>query len=803
MTFTALWLRLELRRRWRSLAVLALLIAFASTTVLASVAGARRGDSAVSRVLAVTSPADVTVLPNTPGFDWGAIRALPEVEALTTFPVSSFQVDGIPDAAVGFPVADTEGLRTIERPVVLAGRLPDQTREDEVVVTRRFLTTFHKRVGSVLTLRLFSPGQVDDGSAKSDSPPRGTGPTVAARIVGVILSPWYSDTIGHGGTLVPTAALYLNHPADFMGTSHQGYINALVRLDGGEQAIPRFRADLDRVTGRTDIDVWDNADFARHQAKVDTFESRSLLGFGIAALIAALFLIGQSVVRYTSATVGDLQTLRAVGMGNRLSLIAASAGPVLASVVGSTLGFAGAVLASRWMPIGAAALYEPHPGIAIDWAVLGTGWALAPLAVGAASCAAAWIALAAARAKALPRRSAVAVAVAKAGLPVPIVLGTRFALEPGRGRTAVPVRPALLGATIGVLGVLAALTFSAAVSDAAHHPARFGQTYQLEAFFGLNSQDFGPSGPVLAKIAADPAMTGVNDSRIAVAQSGVSSVTTYTFNPVGGKALSVVTLSGRLPRSADEILLAPGSAKALNADVGSRVTLTGYNHARHSFTVSGTGFVPQGSHNNYDAGAWATPAGYSALFGDFFKFHVAEFSLRPGTDVDAVVARVQKSVAPLLPKGEQVGLGPSMPLDQIAEVQDVAVLPLFLGGFLLLLAAGAVGHALATAVRRRRHDVAVLRALGMTRRQSRLVVVVQASVLALVGLLFGIPLGLALGRVLWRQVAADTPLAYHPPLALPALLLATPLALLLANLLAAWPGHRAARLHIGNTLRTE
>jgi ABC-type lipoprotein release transport system permease subunit len=67
----------------------------------------------------------------------------------------------------------------------------------------------------------------------------------------------------------------------------------------------------------------------------------------------------------------------------------------------------------------------------------------------------------------------------------------------------------------------------------------------------------------------------------------------------------------------------------------------------------------------------------------------------------------------------------------------VRVLPRALGAFLVLLALGTVGHALATAVRRR-HDVAVLRALGMTRRQSQGVVVTQASVLAVAGLLFGI-----------------------------------------------------------------
>jgi hypothetical protein len=55
----------------------------------------------------------------------------------------------------------------------------------------------------------------------------------------------------------------------------------------------------------------------------------------------------------------------------------------------------------------------------------------------------------------------------------------------------------------------------------------------------------------------------------------------------------------------------------------------------------------------------------------------------------------------------------------------------------------------------------------------------------------------------WRVVADYTPLQYVPPLALWALLLVGPMALLVANSLAAWPGHQAARLHVGQVLRAE
>ena len=53
-----------------------------------------------------------------------------------------------------------------------------------------------------------------------------------------------------------------------------------------------------------------------------------------------------------------------------------------------------------------------------------------------------------------------------------------YDLERGRGRSAVPVRPALVGAVVGVIGVVAVSLFSHGVNDASTHPERFGKTYR-------------------------------------------------------------------------------------------------------------------------------------------------------------------------------------------------------------------------------------------------------------------------------------------------------------------------------------
>jgi FtsX-like permease family protein len=806
MLIALTWLRLDGLRRWRSLTVLALLIAVATATVLASIAGARRGQTAFDRLWARTLPATVTVLPNQPGFNWARIAALPEVAALTKFPVVfGYEAQGYPGATTGFPLADDQMTHTIERPVMVAGRLFNPRRADEIIVTPKFAATFGKHVGDWLTLDLASVQQANQGYDGSTGPP--LGPKIRARIVGVGRTPWGldADTPGSPGGILTTPALFTRYRANMMGTNGQAYINALVRLKGGQAAIPAFRADLARATGRSDIDVWDNLQqIGDPMHKVSAYEAACLLAFGLAALAAALFLIGQSIARYTSATVADLQVLQALGMTRAQAVAAACAGPALAGVAGGTLGVAGAIAASRWMPIGLASIAEPHPGIEADWAVLGPGWVLVPVLVLAGSAAAAAFALAAGR-QAPQRRSAIVRTLAAVNFPVPLVVGARFALEPGRGRSTVPVRSALVGAVVGVLGVLAAFTFSAGVSDAASHPARFGQTWQLTTFVGYNGQDFGPASRVLRAVAADRDVTGVDDTRIGSAQSGQVSIESFTYAPVGGKRPAVVLTAGRMPASPDEIVLAPTTAQEMHAKTGSVVRLTGGTPISKALRVTGIGFVPPGPHNGYADGAWLTPAGYDRIFSGAhygFKFHAATVSLRAGVNVQAAARRLD-AVAAAIPGGKAFTFTPPDPIPEVQEIQDLELLPVALSAFLALLAISAVGYALSMAVRRRRHDLAVLRALGITRQQARLVVTTQASLLALIGLLFGVPMGIALGRAIWRTVAGFTPLAYHPPVALLALLLIAPAALLAANALAAWPQRRAGRLQAGQILRSE
>ncbi len=709
---------------------------------------------------------------------------------------------------LGFPPVDDAILHDIETPVVFQGRMWNPTRADEVVVTRRLISQNHKHVGDTVVISLPSLKEMTDqegsGPGGAYTGPAGAGQDRGRHRVALVLR----RSRGNKGYVFPSPALVAKYPRQHDRCGKQPEEPVQLRQRAGPPA--RRRGQRCRISSRAvsriqpglEIEFTDLPDQLRPAQREVTFEAHCLLAFGLAVVVAALFLVGQAVGRYSGSSAAELRSLRAVGVTPRLAIAAAAATPLLAGVAGAGARRRWRLLASGYFPLGTAQIIEPSPGRSVDWVVFGPGLVAVVLLIGLGAASAAWMNLAAARRGSPARRSSLAGVLARAGLPVPIVIGARFALEAGRGRTAVPVRPALLGAVAGVLGVLAALTFQHGVADAVDNPARFGQTDQLASYLGTNDQDYVPAAAIAAAVTADPDVTGVNDTRLSIATgTGANGSVSLYSHSSGTKALPTVVIDGRMPQTADEVALAPLSMRLLHTSVGRPVTLVSGKTSR-AFRVTGEVLIPGGPRNNYTDGGWLTPLGYNALFKGF-KFHMLQVSLRPGIDVTATNNALTKAIAAAVPQAAGYSLRPAELPTEITEVKSVRMLPLLLGAFLGLLAVGAVGHALATAVRRRSHDVAVLRAVGMTQWQSRWVVVTQASLLALVGLVVGIPVGLALGRTVWRVVTDQLPVQYVSPLAGWATLAAAPVALLLANLLATIPGRRAARMHVAQILRTE
>jgi ABC-type antimicrobial peptide transport system permease subunit len=140
---------------------------------------------------------------------------------------------------------------------------------------------------------------------------------------------------------------------------------------------------------------------------------------------------------------------------------------------------------------------------------------------------------------------------------------------------------------------------------------------------------------------------------------------------------------------------------------------------------------------------------------------------------------------------------------EITNYQAIGAVPALLAGGLAAGTVAALTLTLLTAVRRRRRDFALLKALGCTRRQLASVLAWQSSISVGIGILVGIPLGILFGRAMWDLFAHE--LFAIPESTIPALdigLVALG-ALVLANVIAAIPGHRAASTKTSVILNAE
>jgi putative ABC transport system permease protein len=169
---------------------------------------------------------------------------------------------------------------------------------------------------------------------------------------------------------------------------------------------------------------------------------------------------------------------------------------------------------------------------------------------------------------------------------------------------------------------------------------------------------------------------------------------------------------------------------------------------------------------------------------------------REGVDPDAAAGRLRRDFF-------DSTAYPTFPPTIVRTVERVAYLPAVLAAVVVVLALGTLVHGLVVVLRRRRRDLAVMQAVGFTGRQVLESVGIQATTIALVGLLAGIPTGLALGHIAWRLTARALGVAAPPALPWLGLVALGVLTVLVVNLLALGPGWRAQRAQPGLALRAE
>ena len=787
-----MWASAELRARWRAWVVLGLLTGATIGLAAAGVAGARRTSIAVPRYLAALHEPTAAVLANDPSFDAATrakVAALPEVRTVYPFEIAvAIQVRPSPDQGGGLIPTTAAGGRLLGG-VIIEGRSADPSRPDEIVIDQNMRRRFHMRIGSTMTI-----GQSASPSDIAHAPPGLVPPGVdpnfhqTLRVVGI------AKSVDSSLNWTPSGGFYAKY-----GNRLVGFVNEFVTLRRGEADLPRFEHDVERIVGHPiNVEGFAQLTGIPKIKNITRVERDGLLLFALAVLIGGGVLVGQALARAVNAGAADLDTWRALGADRRIALRAMTLPAVITAVVGAAVGLGVAIALSPRFPISQARRYDLDVGVHTDWLVLGIAAAATVVAVlGIALTSALWSTSGRRAAHATP--STAGRWAARGGLPPALVIGSRLAVEPGRGRRAVPVRSALIGSIVGVLGVVGCFTFRAGLADAAASPQRSGIVWDFVVASGEGS--LAPKD--VAAIKGDHDIEGVLHA-FWVRNVRINGVTTPTFaiDTLKG-ALSPVVLDGRAPRSRDEIAFGPGTLRALKLHVGDRVAVGGATG--HRAKVVGTALLPASSHTDYDQSAWLTPAGLEAAVGPTSHLppNVYEDYLLVKWAKGAGVATAERRLAGLETGSDAFQTSPVVLPTAVVSLGELRSLPLALGVFFALLATATVAHALVTTVRRRRNELAVLRSLGFTRRQTRLAIAWQATLIAVAGLIVGVPLGIVFGRLVWRWLADNFPVVYVPPLAVVAVLLVIPAAVLLANVLAALPARSAARIRPAEALRTE
>jgi hypothetical protein len=140
---------------------------------------------------------------------------------------------------------------------------------------------------------------------------------------------------------------------------------------------------------------------------------------------------------------------------------------------------------------------------------------------------------------------------------------------------------------------------------------------------------------------------------------------------------------------------------------------------------------------------------------------------------------------------------------EIVNFRSMGTTPAVLAAGFVVGAIAALGLTLGASVRRRRRDLALLKALGFTQRQLATSIAWQATVAAVIGIVFGIPFGIVVGRELWTLFAHNINAVPNPTVPLALVLLVGIGALAFANLVAALPARSAASTPTALVLRAE
>lgn len=793
--------RSEARRRWPAWLALVLVVGLAGGVVLASVAGARRTRSAYDRFLVAQDAFDVTLVSGIEGIfdiaelDLDRIAALPQVAEAAPY-VAMGAVAHTPKGrqitpdAVNFAASPGDRFGgAMNRRKLLEGRAADPDRADEVVVGFGVADEYDLTVGDVLETDFLSNDEaaaIFGGEGATSILPSEPGQLEPLRVVGIAATPGEfppaTNTLSVSDSIALTPTAFASHPDNF-----NVEILALT-LQGGVGSVPAFLAEVEALTpgGGPVFSISQQDVTTEVQGALDSPAGALTLSAALAGAVLAL-LVGQALARQASVEGGDEEALRAVGLtlGQIGGLRLLKAGTVAA--LGTLCSMVIAVALSSLFPVGLAAKAEPDPGVDLDPLVLGIGAPAVFAATVALVAGSAWRAHRASRPTdstgPSPRPSRLAGALAGIGAPPSAVAGAHLAADPGSSRMRLTARSSVATIALGVATVVGVVTFVASLDRLVSTPSLYGWTWD-EVIGNAFASNF--DGEEISFLGDDPALASVSVGNTVEVTIDRTRMSLTGMDMLKG-AVQPALVSGAPPVSADELVLASDVLEGTEIGEPVTVALAG---REAPYQLVGRAVLP------LEAG-FATLEGLRRLAPDL-QPQLALVGYALGADRPAFRDRA----ADTLSLDEQDFFPASLPVD-LVNFGGADAAPLVVAGLMAVVATATLVHTLALAATRRRHDLGVLRVLGFTRRQSVATVAWQATVLMVTALVLAVPAGIATGRVVWLGFANQLGVVPSPVVPGLTTLAVVGASLAVAQLAAAVPAWRAARLSPTNALRAE
>lgn len=726
----------DLRRSWRPLLGIALVVFVGATSVMVALAGSGRADTSFERfrTAAVDGHAFVGVEDAPERID--EVAELPTVEVFAPFGYVPIVPAGAPQEASieggGFASIDGRWLYDVGRPRVLMGRMPDPDESAQMVVNEVFVDMFDVAVGDVV------PMEAATAAAMAGMGDHRAVTTVDLEVAAVVRTMMdISANVGGPIVYLPPGFLRANPEVGFV----RGF--ALVRLIGGDASFPEFEA-----TAATTF-----ADEASFTAILISDESRTIQRaldvqvtalLCVAAVAAAAFaaLLLQVTSRRIRQTAAASLPLRSIGATRAQHLAVLAAPPLAAAILGVIAGAAASVVLSSELPRGLARVAEPDPGRYIDRAVLaGVGLAALLVTVG---CAVLVAVAAGATARTGSSPGALGDRLVRrlhgVGAPLSAMTGLRFALPSRRGARQLGGVASLAGLIVGLAGVIAATAFGARLTDVVADTGAWGTPFDLSASL------------------EDPDSAGEREASTAATIPGVAAVTTVQYVEAldlgEGKApgygveanlgsLAVTSVKGHVPRSNADVLLGTRTAQTLGVGVGDTMRLPTTDGEPVELAVVGLGLLPVAGDGSYDTGVVVLQPTFDRLRHDQGDRSLW-IGLADGADVDRVVTALT-----------DVGTDPSRvePPSEQRNLQSALGYPDLVATIVALLALAGLGSALLAGASSRRVELATLRTFGFTPRQVLESALWQSLAVVVIGLGLAVPLGFVVANATWGTFA--------------------------------------------------